>query len=366
MHSGGSMRIQGSHVQVFPMATQLLGGSRYIRQHGSNGLSEADVRQHIIEKGLVPVVHLTTSMAIAKIADNGWKNGNGYRSQLHRTFDRHAPAGALFRRTDATFAYPNRAAIDWSKMVHLGEVPLCIFVDPMQAYVADMELLDVCKAQRYFDGAVTLFDYHRNGNPGFDFSEVVIPAGVKRFLFVPPRDFTPLPVRKIEKWEKDFEAAIRPHWPLPESQVHPWEHALRVADNAVYISSITAPEYQKAAIIGSYLHDIGRVDDDDKEKIHGQRGAEMSGQFLPASMPDVEGASILFAIRHHSDREAPNGLKPITENYPEISRRGLVEGIIAAIWDADRLDLRRLDDVDVDESYLSTDAAKGLLREFNG
>jgi HD superfamily phosphodiesterase len=106
------------------------------------------------------------------------------------------------------------------------------------------------------------------------------------------------------------------------------------------------------------LHDIGRADDKGGTE-HALIGAQMAPRYCPKDLTAIEKQTIAFAIAHHADLVAPNGNYPTVSNFPQIRKKGLIEGVIATLWDADRIELLRLGFVF--ESYLSTAFAKKLL-----
>jgi hypothetical protein len=115
--------------------------------------------------------------------------------------------------------------------------------------------------------------------------------------------------------------------------------------------------------IAAYLHDIGRRDDYDGPQ-HAHDGVKVAEKYLaPLGLSEIEKKTILFAIAHHADCRAPNCQVPVTANYPEIKEQGLIETVIAGLWDANRLELTRSQPVLAE--YLSTATAKVMLPAFN-
>jgi putative nucleotidyltransferase with HDIG domain len=367
------------------------------------GLTQAELKK----RGFVAVIHLTTSKGLRKIFQNAKKLiGQSRPRKFFQELDALVHGlQRMFNRTDSVFAYPDIGSIDRGRKgsMHLGEEAVIIFVDPSKVYVADASIIDDCGriqdnsgwrrkhssalrvhtghepryideakgiereiqatqrkkvklAAKYFQTAITLKEYREKGNPGFVLPEVVIPGSEKRYVFGTPPDFS-LDMREIEPWENTLRVEARQRYKMPNAKVHPWEHTLAVADNAAKIAKQECPAYEKAAIVGAYLHDLGR-EDDLQDPAHAKRGAQLVKQLSPKDLSDLEIESIKFAVAHHADRQAPNGDSPIVSNYPEIKQKGLLEKLIAVIWDADRLQLTRRGRVD--PRYLSTDFAKRL------
>ena len=94
--------------------------------------------------------------------------------------------------------------------------------------------------------------------------------------------------------------------------------------------------------MGAYLHDIGRIDDRGGNE-HALRGFEVSKQLLTKHWPQLNHKKILKAIEEHAD-------ELITK-----------DPLIGSIWDADRLDLTRLN-IQINPELLSTKTAKKLLK----
>lgn len=163
----------------------------------------------------------------------------------------------------------------------------------------------------------------------------------------------------LEPWEKRLQEKTRKSYKNKHSTIHSWEHTLRVVRNARLLAKLMCPHHLKAVLTAAYLHDIGRIDDN-PGPAHALRSARMASQFYPTGLTDRERKSIRFAIANHGDRRSPEGGFPTTRNYREIGERALIEPIIAALWDADRLDMSRCGPVST--KYLSSAMAKRILK----
>jgi len=190
-------------------------------------------------------------------------------------------------------------------------------------------------------------------------------------LLVTPADFPYLDqVQSLEpetdpsvdhkKWENELKKKVRACYKIPFAEIHPWGHSLQVVRNVKKIAGAVCPSHLVAAVTGAYLHDIARENDGSGTE-HAIKGAAIAAKYFPKSLTPSEKKSLTFAIYHHADLIAPNGGFPVTANFPEIRKKGLIEKLIAALWDADRLEMRRLGGVD--KRYLSTKFAKQLLHK---
>jgi HD superfamily phosphohydrolase YqeK len=119
----------------------------------------------------------------------------------------------------------------------------------------------------------------------------------------------------------EVEPALRGALPLPDIQDHGASHIRRVC----LYAEILAYEYGAdplAAVVAGYCHDVGRLRDG-KDPEHGRRGWEMSRETLNRQFPHLVSCDLQFAIEHHT--------AGWTSDIP----------LIAALWDADRIDLMR-------------------------
>lgn len=133
------------------------------------------------------------------------------------------------------------------------------------------------------------------------------------------------------------------HHSLYKDGVHGIDHIRRTVENAKIIAKETCPDKFDDAVIGAYLHDIGRIDDFGGNA-HAVRGAKISERLLQEFWPNLDIKRILFAIEFHADK--------LTSEDP----------LIGTIWDADRLDLDRVG-IKINPDLLSTKKAKEILQQ---
>jgi putative nucleotidyltransferase with HDIG domain len=165
----------------------------------------------------------------------------------------------------------------------------------------------------------------------------------------------------VASWERTLEKKVRQDYRIPFSIIHPWVHTVNVVRNIKTIAKKVCPKHLKAAITAAYLHDIGRESDIGGTE-HALRGARLAKKYYPSGLTALEKQTIEYAIAHHSDLSSPSGDYPVVANYPEINSRKLIEGIIASLWDADRIEMQRLGSVS--EQFFSTEIAKKLMRKY--
>ncbi|MBN1792201.1 hypothetical protein JW826_00745 [Candidatus Woesearchaeota archaeon] len=144
----------------------------------------------------------------------------------------------------------------------------------------------------------------------------------------------------------------------PGLRDHGWPHIIRVFR---YSGRIGLAEFgddillQRDCHVAALFHDVSREYDEYDDE-HGERSARIF-ESLQTRLPVRDAPSIAFAIRHHCEREAPNGGFPVVENFAAID--SIDKRIAACLWDADRLDLLRVHSR-VDPAYLSL----GFSRAF--
>lgn len=354
----------------------------------------------LLAQGYVPVWHLTLKHSVPGIVENGLTVGDRVKlSDFYIFFSVSSPDQGKVQRRDVVFAYPDMADAlpRYEGKMHLGRFKIKILVRPDAVMVADashverfvgaqgmtesaLEHLE-CKdrnggneshwteynefkevaavvqstkdkaARSYHDTAVTLEQYMRY-DPGFTSPEVLIPPGAQAFFVIPEEESY-----QLELWEQELFNVVSNAY-HKNLKTHSLEHTLRVVENARELARKTCLQHLSAVIAGAYLHDIGRRDDRGGSE-HAVTGAKMAPDFLPPGLTALERETILFAISHHADTKAPNGGSPVVGNYPEIEERGLLKDVIAVIWDADRLDIKRIDRVR--KEFLSTKAAADMI-----
>ena len=154
--------------------------------------------------------------------------------------------------------------------------------------------------------------------------------------------------------EPQIERVAYGLYKIKDSITHGWDHTERVASYAQIIARKSCPQYLEDVTIAAFFHDIGRIDDS-KGPIHAIEGAKIVQSVVPEFWPNSQIESIIFAVRHHADRAAPNRKFPTTGNYEDLMGERIIPEIVASVWDADRLDLARFPHkIPINIEYLST------------
>ncbi len=148
-------------------------------------------------------------------------------------------------------------------------------------------------------------------------------------------------------WE-EAERIILSNYTLKQG-LHGFEHVKRVVENAKLIAREECPQNFDDAVIGAYLHDIGRTDDGSGNE-HAIKGARIAKDLLEKHWPHLDAKRILFAIEVHADGTTTK------------------DPLIGAIWDADRLDIPRIGG-NIRPQFLSTkkgmDLCRGKFSDFS-
>jgi hypothetical protein len=138
---------------------------------------------------------------------------------------------------------------------------------------------------------------------------------------------------------------------------HSWErHILKVVAYGKMLCEEEPEEVRNNVLIVTYFHDVGRISDG-KDSDHALRGGQISRRIIPVHFPDADLDSIIFAIDNHSNTQVYPDMFPVVSNYdiPD----GVDSRIVMYLWDADRLDLPRLERRPlVNLSFLSSEKAK--------
>ncbi|MFA6383329.1 MAG: HD domain-containing protein [Parcubacteria group bacterium] len=183
-------------------------------------------------------------------------------------------------------------------------------------------------------------DFEKNNDENFLCRKKVEPE----FIFECRFDdfYNNLKKEKIN-WKKAGEIILQNY--IHSSAVHNVKHVLKTVRNSSIIAKSVCPEKIDDVKMGALLHDIGRVDDFDRESTHAQKGAAIAYEILAKYFRNapLDFKKILFAVKYHS--------------RGKISR----DPVIGAIWDGDRLDLERVG-MKVNPKYLSTKKAKEIMR----
>jgi hypothetical protein len=133
---------------------------------------------------------------------------------------------------------------------------------------------------------------------------------------------------------------------LSDSAIHGHEHAKRVA----LFAEMLACEYGAdplAAVVAAYCHDCGRVNDD-KDPEHGKRSWARCAAAVSQRFPTVPMEMLRTAIEEHP--------------FGKIS----TEPLIAALWDADRIDLMRFGPNKLESRFFSNSRALKLASVLDG
>jgi hypothetical protein len=139
------------------------------------------------------------------------------------------------------------------------------------------------------------------------------------------------------------------------SRTHDFAHSERVAGYALAIANHYSQDNLGLDLaVAALCHDLGR-EGDSANHTHGQASSNLARQVVTELGLNVDLDSILFAIEHHSDSRAPNGSLPIAQSY---DHSGINIAIPAFLWDADRLELKRLNRTKIAKTRLSTPFAK--------
>jgi len=134
-------------------------------------------------------------------------------------------------------------------------------------------------------------------------------------------------------------AHLRAIYALNWGGIHGFGHWMRVRENGLRLARETGADVQVVALFALF-HDVKR-ENDGHDPGHGARGAELAqtlrGRYL--SLDDEAFAHLTYACTHHTD--------------------GWVEAhvTVQTCWDADRLDLGRVDIIP-DPKLLCTEVAR--------
>jgi len=139
---------------------------------------------------------------------------------------------------------------------------------------------------------------------------------------------------------KEVEARCAPFCMCSGLVVHGMAHLRRVAYTAGRIAGATG-ENVEGAIVAGFLHDCARTDEGGGNS-HAHASAEIARELMGRFYPHLDMGRLCEGIARHADGTATADL------------------LIGSIWDADRLDLRRLG-IHVEADMLSTALARRIL-----
>lgn len=144
---------------------------------------------------------------------------------------------------------------------------------------------------------------------------------------------------------EDLVLTILDGYELPVDGIHGPAHWARVSRTGLKLAKTTRCADQEVVHMFALFHD-SRRENEDWDPDHGLRGAELARRMKDTHLTHLNDAQfelLRFACTHHTDGE-------IT-----------LDPTIGCCWDADRLDLGRVG-IEPEAEYLSTDAAKAMLR----
>lgn len=122
--------------------------------------------------------------------------------------------------------------------------------------------------------------------------------------------------------------------------IHGIPHLRRVAVTAGRIAASIGEDIESAVVAG-FLHDCARNDDGGGTR-HAHDSAVLAKKLLSMFYPHLDAIRLYDAIAQHADGITTKDL------------------LIACVWDADRLDLRRLG-IEVNPDLLSTSIARRIV-----
>lgn len=122
--------------------------------------------------------------------------------------------------------------------------------------------------------------------------------------------------------------------------IHGIPHLRRVAVTAGRIAASIGEDIESAVVAG-FLHDCARSDDAGGTR-HAHDSAILAKKLLSMYYPHLDAAHLCDAISRHADGKTTKDL------------------LIGCVWDADRLDLRRLG-IEVDPDLLCTSIARRIV-----
>jgi hypothetical protein len=132
---------------------------------------------------------------------------------------------------------------------------------------------------------------------------------------------------------------------------HGFGHVRRVVEYGKMIMKAEQIETSDNILAALYCHDIGRTDDavDDG---HGEKGTAIFKDRIYPLFPHLDVKTISFAIGNHQSYTRPLVWQHDTN--------GIDTAVPIVLWDADRLDLQRLEEFrgKIDPNYLHTNFAK--------
>ncbi|MCQ6277257.1 HD domain-containing protein [Bacillus sp. V3B] len=164
------------------------------------------------------------------------------------------------------------------------------------------------------------------------------------------------PIKKpYERWYKFMEEKIE-FW-LPDSEWHTKAHSARVLLLALLMGHQKGLSDEELDALGmaAIFHDSRRLDDG-IDKGHGGRAAEYYKDYCREQ--DLHFDAHTYYITYYHDQDDSLGLAEIAKS-PAISERGVL--LYQIFKDADALDRFRLGPNALDENFLRTEEAHGLV-----
>jgi len=152
---------------------------------------------------------------------------------------------------------------------------------------------------------------------------------------------TKMKKEKIAEMARQSGELLAPFCTCGDLDIHGFPHLERVAILSGRLADALGEDVESAVVMG-FLHDSARRDDRGGPG-HAHDSAVLARRLLGRFYPDMDADRICDAIERHADGETT--ADPLT----------------ACLWDADRLELKRLGRT-IDTDLLSTEAAKRLAR----
>ena len=165
-----------------------------------------------------------------------------------------------------------------------------------------------------------------------------------------------LPIKKAyERWYQYMEQRLE-FW-LPDSELHTKVHSARVLLLALLIGHQKGLNDTEKDTLGmaAIFHDSRRLDDG-IDKGHGSRAAEYYKAYCTEH--DLPYDELTYYITYYHDQDDSLGLSEIGKS-PIIGERGVL--LYQIFKDADALDRFRLGPDALDENFLRTEEARGLV-----
>ena len=140
---------------------------------------------------------------------------------------------------------------------------------------------------------------------------------------------------------KETEVRLTPFCTCEGLALHGISHLRRVSILSGRLASAVGEDVEAAVVMG-FLHDCARTDDKAGDG-HAHDSSVLARCLLGRFYPHLDADRICHAIARHADGEVTD------------------DGLAACLWDADRLELKRIGR-EIDLDLLSTEVARRLAR----